>query len=466
MRGGPPSGARLYLALGRVAFLTVCAGLLFGYSTASIAGWLDEIGLVFDLSTSGKENVTVTLVIFCFFGAIAAGPLARAYGRRAVLLLAFVLAAAGYGFTLSEPDLLGFLIARILIGLSVGLSSMAGPMYAGEATPARHRGSVVSLFQLAVTTGILLAYAVPLWMDDPQKWAPGIGVGGVIAVAGLVSLALVPESPVWLNAVGRTRQAISAAVSLGFTHRPWTARKPATAAAPQPPLGQILRRGTTPAVLALCCGLFILQNLSGIDGILYYAPSIFVGLGFSPGTAALGATFGLGLINLLATLVAIAMVDRLGRRPLAIVGSLVMVLGLLGVVAAQSLSLPVLGLISLCVYIGAFAISLGPLPYVMMSELVPSAIRETGIAVASATSWLFNALVAFVFLSGVSTIGLAGVFLVFAGICVLALVVSLIWLPETRARHLDDIEDNVLSGVALRHVGDTPGVRDAKPVAS
>lgn len=456
MRGGPPTGARLYLALGRVAFLTVCAGLLFGYSTASIAGWLDEIGHVFDLSTSGKENVTVTLVISCFFGAIAAGPLARAFGRRAVLLLAFALAAVGYGLTLGGPDLLGFLVARVLIGLSVGLSSMAGPMYAGEATPARHRGSVVSLFQLAVTTGILLAYAVPLWMDDPQKWASGIGVGGGIAVAGLLALALVPESPVWLNAVGRTRQAISAAAALGFIHRPWISRKPGEARTPPLPLGRILRQGTTPAVLALCCGLFILQNLSGIDGILYYAPSIFVGLGFSPGTAALGATFGLGLINLLATVVAIAMVDRLGRRPLAIVGSLVMVLGLLGVVAAQTLALPVLGLVSLCVYIGAFAISLGPLPYVMMSELVPSAIRETGIAVASATSWLFNALVAFVFLSGVSTIGLDGVFLVFAGICVLALVVSLVWLPETRARHLDDIEANVLSGVVLRHVGDTP----------
>ena len=98
-----------------------------------------------------------------------------------------------------------------------------------------------------------------------------------------------------------------------------------------------------------------------------------------------------------------------------------------------------------------------------MSELVPSAIRETGIAVASATSWLFNALVAFVFLSGVSTIGLDGVFLVFAGICVLALVVSLVWLPETWARHLDDIEANVLSGVALRHVGDTPALSRPAP---
>ncbi|MHC5653847.1 sugar porter family MFS transporter [Stappia sp. ICDLI1TA098] len=447
----PATGMRLYLALSRVSFLTTCAGLLFGYSTASLAGWLDEIGLEFSLGTSGKESVTVSLVICCFLGAILAGPLSRAWGRRVTLLCAFGLAGAGYAFTLTHPDLSGLVAARVLIGLSVGLSSMAAPMYAGEATPARYRGSVVSLFQLAVTIGILAAYAVPLWMEDPAKWSLGIGLGGVIALAGLVALALVPESPVWLGMAGRPGQAQAAAATLGFDYQP---RSGQPAGKGGVPLLKVMCVGTTPAVLGLCCGLFILQNLSGIDGILYYAPAIFVELGFSPGSAALGATFGLGLINLVATIVAIATVDKLGRRPLAIGGSLIMVIGLLGVVAAKSWDLPILGLVSLCTYIGAFAVSLGPLPYVLMSELIPSTIRETGIAVASATSWLFNALVAFVFLSGVSTIGLDGVFLVFSAVCGLALVVSLVWLPETKSRNLNMIEDNVRAGVELRRVGD------------
>ncbi|PVB63710.1 sugar porter family MFS transporter [Labrenzia sp. 011] len=452
------TGTRLYLAVGRVSFLTVCAGLLFGYSTASIAGWLDEIGREFSLGNGGKEYVTVSLVFCCFLGAIAAGPLARAFGRRITLLAAFGLAAAGYGLILTHPDLTGLVIARILVGLSVGLSSMAGPMYAGEATPARFRGSVVSLFQLAVTMGILAAYTVPLVIDDPRAWASGIGFGGVIALAGLAALLMVPESPVWLARVGHMDRAQSVSASLGLERVPVdeASERPAVS------LWKALRVGSTPAVLALCCGLFILQNLSGIDGILYYAPAIFVDLGFSPGTAALGATFGLGLINLIATVVAIATVDRLGRRPLAIVGSLVMVIGLLGVVVAQVWSLPILGLIALCVYIGAFAISLGPLPYVIMSELVPSTIRETGIAVASATSWLFNALIAFVFLTGVSSIGLDGVFLIFAAVCVCSLVISLVWLPETKSRNLATIEGNVIGGIPLRQLGDI----DQGPVSS
>ena len=410
----PP--ARLRFALGRVGFLNTCAGLLFGYSTASIAGWLDEIGREFALDTAGKEAATVTLVICCFIGAIAAGPLARRFGRRMALLCAFALAGAGYALTLTHPGLTGLLAARVVIGLAVGLSSMVAPMYAGEATPAKYRGSIVSLFQLAVTVGILAAYAVPLWMDDPAQWALGIGLGGLVPLAGLLALWLVPESPVWLGASGRSAEADTAARKLGHEQQVWLPREPS--GKPLAAIARAWRQGSTVAVLGLCCTLFILQNLSGIDGILYYAPSIFTELGFSAGTAALSATFGLGLVNVIATIIAIKLVDRIGRRPLAITGSLVMVAGLLGVVAAQGLDIPVLGLVSLCLYIGAFAISLGPLPYVMMSELVPSTIRETGIAMASATSWLFNALVAFVFLSGVATFGLDGVFLFFAAVCV------------------------------------------------
>ena len=217
--------------------------------------------------------------------------------------------------------------------------------------------------------------------------------------------------------------------------------------------------GTTPAILVLCCGMFILQNLSGIDGILYYAPTIFTELGFEPGVAALTATFGLGLINVVATIIAIATIDKIGRRPLAIVGGCAMVVGLAGVVAAQMMAMPTLGLVGLCIYIAAFAISLGPLPYILMAELVPSSMREMGVASASATSWLFNALVALFFLSGVSYFGLDGVFIFFGCICFIMLVITVIWLPETKGTSLDEIEENVLAGVPLRHVGDASKVK-------
>ncbi|MGO1120651.1 sugar porter family MFS transporter [Rhodovibrionaceae bacterium A322] len=455
MAGGTPQKG-LPGMIYRVSYLTLCCGLLFGYSTASIAGWLDSIAKEFSLGIAAQEYFTVSLVICCFFGAVVAGPLNRKFGRKVTLALAFVLAVAGYGLTLLHPPLAWVIVARFLIGLSVGISSMTAPMFAGEATPARYRGGVVSLFQLAVTLGIMIAYAVPLWLEDPALWARAIGGGGLIAIAGAVGLLLVPESPTWLIAVGEKAAGLKSAAKLGFEPDAFSGDQADQSDGPQgfQVLRQFLTQGTTMAVIWLCCGLFILQNLSGIDGILYYAPTIFIELGFEPGVAALGATFGLGVVNVIATVVAILTVDRLGRRPLALYGALAMVLGLVCVVLAQIWDWSGLGLAGLCIYIAAFAMSLGPLPYVMMAELIPSTIRETGLAVASATSWLFNALVAFFFLSGVSVFGLAAVFVFFALVCGLAFIISLVWMPETKGRNLEAIEERVLAGQPLRRVGE------------
>ncbi|MBA4610768.1 sugar porter family MFS transporter [Stappia taiwanensis] len=445
-------------SLARVALLTVASGLLFGYSTASIAGWLEPIAGTYDLSIAGQEYFTVSLVISCFAGALAAAPLARVFGRRPALLVAFVLALGGYSITVLAPGLGWLVVARVMMGLAVGVSSTVAPMYAGEATPAHRRGGVVSLFQLAVTLGILAAYAVPLWLEDPDAWPAAIGGGAIITLLGLAALASVPESPLWLESVGRSERARRAAAALGVEHQPAVLAVDTLSERdrPAPSLRDrfgSLRQGATVAVLALCCAMFILQNLSGIDGILYYAPKIFIELGFPAGVAALGATFGLGLVNVVATVIAILVVDRLGRRPLAIYGAAVMVLGLCAVVAANLFDLPLLGLSGLCVYIAAFAISLGPLPYVLMAELVPSTYREAGLSAASATSWLFNALVAVFFLTGVTAFGLAVVFMLFAAVCALALVVAVVWIPETRGCALEEIEEKVVSGVPLRRLG-------------
>ena len=216
-------------------------------------------------------------------------------------------------------------------------------------------------------------------------------------------------------------------------------------------------------MLFLCSALFVLQNLSGIDGILYYAPRIFQELGFPAGTAALAATFGLGLVNVLATIAAIALVDRLGRRPLLILGSAAMAAGLAAVILAAGLDLPWLGLAGLAIFIAAFALSLGPLPYVLMSELFPSEVRESGIAMASATSWLFNALIAFTFLSMVAAFGLSGTIGLFLAICLLSVVFCLAFVPETRGARLEDIETAVLAGRPLRQLGGQISGPDTSP---
>ncbi|QCI67850.1 sugar porter family MFS transporter [Phreatobacter stygius] len=441
------------IAMVLVMLMVAFSGILFGYSTASIAGVLDHLKEQFTIDVIQEQLLVACLPGASFIGAVVAGPLSARHGRRLALLIAFILAGTGFVITLATPPYGWLIAARVLVGLSIGLSSMVTPMYAAEITPARRRGAVVALFQLAITTGILIAYGTPLGLTG-ASWGVILGLGIVPAAFGLVVVMILPESPRWLRSRGRVVDDRAARM---LDLEADMAQVPCPAAGRSATVRSVIPLGSTRAVLVLCSALFVLQNLSGIDGILYYAPRIFQSLGFSAGTAALAATFGLGLLNFAATLAALLLVDRVGRRPLLIVGSAVMAVGLAAVVAAALSDWPWVGLAGLGVYIMAFAMSLGALPYVLMAELFPSAIRETGIAVASATSWLFNMLVALTFLSLVEWIGLAGVIGLFLVVCLVAFGVCIRFVPETRGRSLEMIEQDVLAGVALRAIGKGAG---------
>lgn len=432
----------------RIAFLVSCAGVLFGYGITSIAGVLDTLGPLFSLDLRQSQFLVFVLVIACFAGAVLAGPLSLRWGRRPTMWTATAASACAYAFLLTAPSYEGLLAARTLAGLSIGLYSMAIPMFAAETARTARRGAVVALFQLAITAGILLSYGLALWLDAPGQWSLVLGAGLVPTVLAALVLATLPESPRWLAMQGRHDEADRAAARLQLTEE-WQAVADPPSALVRPRL----RQGRVLGVMVLCSLLFVLQNLSGIDGILYYAPQIFKGLGFSAGTAALGATFGLGLANFAATLASVVLVDRLGRRRLWIGGSAVMVAGLAAVIVAAQAGLPWLGMAGLCLYILAFAVSLGPLPYVLMSELFPSALREKGIATASAISWLFNALIALTFLSIVEAVGLDGAMTLFLAVCILSLLLGIWLLPETSRMPLEAIESRVLAGLPLRDLG-------------
>lgn len=442
----------------RIGSIAGSFGLLFGFSTAVIAGVLDEVTAAYVLTTAEAEFMVTALVVGAFAGASAGGTVALRIGRRKALLLAATVALVGYGLILGGSVLYGlgfaaFVMARILIGLGVGLSSTIAPMYVAETTVARHRGSLVALFQLAVTAGILLAYVAAWALRSVLSWEDVLGSGLLLALLCAATTLAVPESPRWHLRGGDASRARWIAARLGLADELAEAGSGQGGAVVPGGMLRHLRSGGTAAVLALCGLLFVLQNLSGIDGILYYAPRIFAGLGFSGAAAALAATVGLGVVNLGATAGSLLLVDRLGRRPLLIWGSAAMAAGLALVMFAGWEGLPWLGLSGLCVYLTAFAVSLGPLPYVLMSELVPGTVRDAGIAAASATSWLFNALVAFTFLTVVEGIGLTWTFASCALICVASALVAVRFVPETRGAVLERIEMHVLAGRWLRDLG-------------
>lgn len=416
----------------RTAGLVSCFGLLFGFGISSIAGVLTLLATDFVLDATGQELLVAALIVACFFGAVLAAPLSARYGRRPTMWLAALLAVIGYASMMTNPDYWHLISIRMVLGFSVGLSSMVVPMYAAEITPAKHRGAVVALFQLAITAGILLAYGVALAFIDQWAWASILAVGLLPAIGASLFLLTLPESPAWLKTRQRRADALTALQNIQHSRVP---------------------RRAVISVLTLCGGLFVLQNLSGIDGIIYYAPHIFETLGFTAGTASLAATFGLGLVNFLATLVALRLVDSAGRRPLLIWGSAAMVISMAMVIAASVFHWPWIGLIGLGLFIMAFAVSLGPLPYVMMSELFPASMRETGIAMASSISWLFNAFIAFTFLSFVNLIGLTWVMAFFMTVCVMSLLIGIVFLPETRRVPLDVIDHHVMQGQPLRQLG-------------
>ncbi len=342
--------------------------------------------------------------------------------------------------------------ARLLLGIAVGVSSMAAPLYIAETAPKELRGTFVSAFQLAITVGILVSYLVNLALAGDDDWRLMFGLGIIPAVLLLAGLLRLPESPRWLAIQGRWDEAGQAVARLGGggVEAQISAIRAAIAEESTGESLATLFRPPMRATVIVAMGLFFLQQLSGINAVIYYAPQIFAATGFASETTQLMATVGIGAINVAMTVVAMWLVESLGRRRLLMLGFVGTTIGLAGIVFVV-----VLGwhdhysLIALGIFIAAFAVSLGPLPYVLMSEIFPLSMRGAGMSLASVSNWGFNFLVVFSFPILLQGIGLGGTFMIFAGMCVIGLVFAWRLVPETRGISLEHIEQHLRSGARL-----------------
>jgi SP family galactose:H+ symporter-like MFS transporter len=433
------------------AAITATGGLLFGYDTGVISGALLFITKDFAPLSSFLQGVIVSvLLVGAVTGAIAGGPLSDRLGRRPVVLLAAIIFAVGAIAAALAPNVLILIFARFILGLGVGLASLIVPLYIAEIAPPDTRGALVSLNQLMITIGILLSYIVGVAFTPIEGWRYMFAVAVIPALILGIGMFTLPESPRWLVKNGKLDKARSvlllSRVEAGVETEMQQMEEIERIERQQAQVGykELLAPWIRPALI-VGVGLAIFQQITGINTVIYYAPTILEKVGFSAGGAIAATALGVGAVNVGFTILAVYIVDRVGRRPLLLIGLIGMIvsLGLLGVVfslGATSGAAGLLATICLALYIASFAISLGPIFWLMISEIYPLNMRGSAMSIAALCNWGSNFIVALIFPVLLATFGGAGSFWLFAVLGIVAWIFVYFMVPETKGRTLEEIE--------------------------
>jgi MFS family permease len=475
-----------------LACVAALGGLLFGYDTAIISGAIGFLTTCFDLDPAFEKGWAASSVLLgCAAGAAVAGALSDRLGRKKMLILAgvfFLVSALG---TALPQSVRVFVVFRIVTGLAIGAASISSPMYIAEISPARMRGKMVSINQFAIVAGILVAYFVnysiaahgnsidravvsssaaeqgaPLdvakrgqspgqlrpvakgWNAE-QGWRWMFGLGACPALLFLGMLLVVPESPRWLTKQGRTQEAMATLVRVNgdAVARAELAAIEQAIATESSSLGQLIQPGMRVA-LVIGITLAVLQQITGINVFLYFAPEIFKKMGSAVGVA-LFNTVIVGAVNMAFTVVAIRTVDWLGRKPLMLIGSAGMGISLLGMGAAAYWQRADAWVLTLMLsYIACFALSVGPVTWVILSEIFPTQIRGRAMAIATVCLWLADFLVTQTFPMMDENARLIDLFhhafpfLVYAFFCAVSVLFVWRFVPETKGKSLEEIEQS------------------------
>lgn len=429
-----------------IAAIAAIGGLLFGYDTGVISGALLFLRETFALSPNQQEIATSSVLIGAIIGAIGAGRVNDALGRKKTLLLLAIIFTLGALLTAISPNFGLFLVFRIIVGLGIGAAASVVPVYISEIAPSNVRGMLVTFNQLAITIGIAVSYWVDLaFAHANMGWPPMFATAAIPGIMLFVGMLISPETPRWLASKGKwgeARRMLERIQGARPDEELADIRAALSEEKQQMGFRELLRPGVRGALL-VGVGLAVFQQFVGINTVIYYAPTIFQSAGFASASAAILATSVVGIVNVISTIVAILLVDKVGRRPLLLAGSAIMVIALiaLGIVfAVSTTNTGTLTLIALIVYIIAFAISFGPVFWLMSAEIFPTKVRASGAAVSSFSNWTANFLVSVTFLSLVGAIGAPSTFWLYAFMGILAFIFCYMLVPETKGKTLEQIE--------------------------
>ena len=431
-----------------ISFISALGGYLFGFDFAVISGALPFLRTQFALTPVWEGFLTGSLALGCIVGCLLAGNIADRYGRKPGLIIAaliFAVSSIGIAFSAS---LTYFLILRFAAGIGVGMASMLCPMYIAEVSPAEVRGRNVAINQLTVVIGILVTNLVNYFLADhgADSWRWMFGLGAVPSAIFLIGVTWLPESPRWLMKSGQLDKAKVILNKIGspdFAESTFKAVEKSLIGSTKQSYAMVFEKAVRPAVV-VGITLAVFQQFCGINVVFNYTSTIFESVGANLNRQ-LFETVAIGVVNLVFTLLAMWQVDKLGRRPLMLWGSLG--LSILYIVLAFLLQnhFPA-GLVSIFVLlaISTYAISLAPVTWVLISEIFPNKIRGVASSVAIVSLWGAYFILVFTFPILAKILGAYGPFYLYAGICFAGFLFVKAKVKETKGQTLEELEDNLI----------------------
>lgn len=479
-----------------IGLTAALAGLLFGLDVGVISGANEFIQKDFGIDDRAIENIVSALLWGAVLGVLISGFFSYRLGRRGTILVSALVFAAGSVFCAFAPTPGTLIGARFFLGIAVGMASFVAPLYLSEIAPQSVRGALISMYQLMITIGIVVAFlsdtffatyadlqplateishsisslaggrgqmVIEGYFAVPWRWM--LGVIAIPAVLMFLGMLLLPESPRWLVLKQRTDQALKVLRRLASSEQEASrelAEIENSLKVEQKGFSLFRENRNFRRAVFLGVGLQVIQQFTGINVIMYYAPRILNEAGFNSTAQQMWGTVLIGTINVLATFIAIAFVDRLGRKPIMYTGFTVMGIGMLSLGAffhlglggsGSSLTMSYLAVASLVVFIIGFAMSAGPIIWILCAEIFPLAGRDFGITCSTVTNWTANAIVGMTFLTMLNLLGPGNTFLLYGALNAVFIIFFLALVPETKGISLESIEQKLLAGEPLKKIG-------------
>jgi len=479
-----------------VGLTAALAGLLFGLDVGVISGANEFIQKDFKIDDTRVEHIVSALLWGAVFGVLLSGFFSARLGRRGTILVSALIFAAGSVFCALAPGPNSLVAARFFLGIAVGMASFVAPLYLSEIAPQSVRGALISMYQLMITIGIVVAFlsdtffatyanlgpiatdisqsvsalaggrgqmVIEAYIAMPWRWM--LGIIAVPAVLMFVGMLFLPESPRWLVLKKRIEEARAVLRRLASSDSDANRELDdiqSSLRVEQKGFALFRDNANFRRAVFLGVGLQVIQQFTGINVIMYYAPRILQEAGFNTTAEQMWGTVLVGTINVLATFIAIAFVDRLGRKPMMFAGFTVMGAGMLSLGALfhlglggdqHGMTMSYLAIAALIIFIIGFAMSAGPIIWIICSEIYPLAGRDFGITCSTVTNWAANAVVGMTFLTMLNGLGPGNTFLLYGAMNAAFMAFFIFFVPETKGVSLESIEKKLLGGTRLREIG-------------